>query len=276
MELKDIFHPISPQLNEVKEELLSQFCLSDFVKHPSVDLVGYFFRASGKQLRPALVLLSANGVPRKREFTREQSVELALAVELIHSASLIHDDIVDDAKIRRGQSTINEIFDTKMAVLSGDYIFARAFSILSRDMPKNIPRILSDCVERMCCGEINTYGKTVDSFSEYIQLIEDKTAGFMSACCQCGAELAGTDSNTIKALGYFGLNFGISYQLFDDYTDQDVDLSFDLDVVDKAVEYAGRARENIAPLKETPYKRGFEGLLDYLIEKNIKASMANY
>lgn len=276
MELKDIFHPISPQLNRVREELISQFCLGDFVKHLSVDVVGYFFHTSGKQLRPALVLLSANGVPRKREFTIEQSIELALAVELIHSASLIHDDIVDDAKIRRGRSTINEVFNTKLAVLSGDYIFARAFSILSKDMPKNIPRMLSDSVERMCCGEINAYGKTVDSYSEYIQLIEDKTAGFMSACCQCGAELAGIDSGSFEALGHFGLNFGISYQLFDDYTDQDVDLSFDLDIVDKAVAYAEHARESIASLKETPYKRGLEGLLDYLIEKNVKASIANF
>ena len=273
MEIKDISHPISDELEQVREATKSQFTQGDYDKDIFLDPFDHFFRSSGKQLRPALVLLSANSVSGKKVFTTAQSVQVAVAVELIHSASLIHDDIIDDAQKRRGQATIHQVYNTKLAVLTGDLMFARAFAILSHDLPQTLIGILSQCVERMCLGEINKYGKTIASFSEYIDFIIDKTARFMSVCCQCGGELAGADTESIASLKQFGLNFGISYQLFDDFADGDAHLSFDIDLLERAVDYAERAKVSIVSLEKTRYKKGLQGLLDYLIEKNVQAEM---
>jgi len=224
VELKKIYRPISEELTRVEHELERQ--IRSEVGFTN-EIVTYFFKVPGKRLRPALVLLSAKAV---NDHPTSQALDrlllFAAAVELIHSASLIHDDLIDGSVYRRRQLTLNRRFGNHEAVLIGDALYCRAFSILSANLPREISIAISQTTEKMCAAEIEQ-SKNIHAQptrERYLEIIRDKTALFMSICCRFGADLGGGSKTDIATLERSGLNFGMAYQLMDDYHDALKDL----------------------------------------------------
>ena len=284
MELKEIYHPISKELSQVQRELEEQIISisKNHLTHQQWvevnEVISYFFNIPGKHLRPALVLLSAKSVNHQISTINRKLIHLATAVELIHSATLIHDDIVDNSVQRRGQRSLNKQFGNKIAVVAGDMLYARAFSLLTGELDRRILRVLAQCVEEMCRGEISELRPSSKAegygLGEYLKIIAEKTASFMSACCKTGAMLAlqgiaGIDlpqkEKQISMLQKFGHNFGISYQILDDYLDDDSPVPFKMNMVEKAEEFASRAKHSIEVLEDSIYKQKLSDLVDYIL-----------
>lgn len=268
MILKEIYRPISIELAQLERELKREIGQVVSSEQKMGSIINHFFNLPGKRLRPALVLLSARSVNSVQPPTiNDRLIRLATAVELIHSASLIHDDIIDDSAMRRNQVSLNKQFGHKIAVLAGDILYARAFSLLADRFDREILKILSQCAERMCRGEIIELEGSILSLEDYLRIIGDKTASLMSACCQCGAILAGAATETISAFKEYGFNFGISYQLMDDALDNDSIVSSETDVVERAREYSIQAKERITSLDDSEYKESLKNLAEFVIEK---------
>ncbi|NLK52287.1 MAG: hypothetical protein GX295_07565 [Syntrophomonadaceae bacterium] len=185
---------------------------------PINEIIGHLFNAGGKKIRPTLVFLSASFQP----YDRESLIDTAAAVELIHMASLIHDDIIDTAAQRRGQETINHKWNNLTAVLTGDFLFATAFNRLT--VTGNYPVLLLLCqsIQQMCEGEINQARQTFNyhqSEFDYFKNIYQKTACLFAASCQAGAITACLPKEQITAMEQFGLYLGYAYQIIDDLLD---------------------------------------------------------
>jgi len=149
-------------------------------------------------------------------------VEIAAATELIHMATLMHDDVIDRSDSRRGRVSANAFFGNKITVLSGDYVLSRAFWLLAKDGDLRIIRLIADLTIAMSEGEALqlVIGGSVKSWEEYYwRIIRDKTATFLDVCCQCGSILAGGEDEARKALSEYGLNLGIAFQITDDILD---------------------------------------------------------
>jgi len=255
---------------ELKKRLLS-------VTANKVDLhnvFNYFFNTRGKRLRPILVLLSSGLVRSEKSNEKGKSsrvndneIKLAASLELIHSSSLIHDDIVDESSHRRGQTTMNHKFNNKIAVLAGDLLYSHAFLFMNKLHSPLISGILSGCVEKMCQSEINEIISPYTDFKKYIEYLDAKTASLMSACCKCGAIIAGADESTVASLGEFGRNFGISYQLTDDFLDDEQPKNFNANLLLQSKIYAERARKSIKNFKDSVYKEQLLNLIRYIVEK---------
>jgi len=204
MTLEMIFKPIVPDLQRVKESLRAQLTSlhqkQKSHQKKSVDqFIEHFFHAPGKGLRPALVLLSAklSGPIGEDDSSYQPLIQLATAVEFIHSASLIHDDVLDEAQSRRNQISLNGKYGNKIAVLTGDILFLQGFSTLFHlnledwHTKQKIFQLLCDTTQKMCFGEILQHQLLTDQRladrDEYLTIVESKTAILMSACCQCGA-----------------------------------------------------------------------------------------
>lgn len=225
MTLEAVFSPIRQDLAEVKTVLNDLILSGDFGS--TTEILGHFAQMPGKLLRPALVLLAAGVVGRTVDHRHGALVRAAAGVELIHDASLVHDDILDNDTQRRGQPTVNALWGTKVALLTGDVLYSRAFGLLTTTLG---PELLLQVVrlnETMCSAEIEQ-ARTLDrdlTRDEYFRIIEGKTAAFMSLCCRLGASLAGGDDEQVEALAQFGLAFGLAFQLFDDVRDGEVTCS---------------------------------------------------
>ena len=282
MELKEIFRPISEELSQVEGELKEQIKLIG-IKHSSENhkfvnrIISHLFNVPGKRLRPALVLLSAKAVNELQKSDIKQFVKLATAIELIHSASLIHDDVIDESKYRRHQLTLNKQFGNHIAVLVGDILYSQFFSVLTSIKTKNhklyerLSQIFCDITKKMCFGEIFEYkikkSRINPSFKEYLEVIENKTASLFSVSCQSGGMVNGADEKISTALANYGLYFGLSFQIVDDYMDGDSIFNSDISMIEKAKEYAERAKGEIKVLKERPIKKIFFNLCDYVTER---------
>jgi len=213
--LRDLYFPIRDEIEEV-EEILRDELRSD---HPFVDrLVQHGFRLGGKRLRPALLLLSAKACGK---ITREHIV-LAAVMEMIHTASLIHDDVLDEAILRRHLRTVNAQWDNEASVLLGDYLFARSMCLASGLESKYASRAISEASGRMCEGELRQVGSRGNfqlAEEDYLEIIAGKTAAMYACCCRLGAYHAGAEPETREALGRFGDAFGIAFQITDDVLD---------------------------------------------------------
>lgn len=243
-------------------------------------VVHHLLDKPGKMLRPALVLLSAGMVgwnPKEdTEALNRSLIKLATAVELIHSASLIHDDIIDDERIRRGQAALHRKHGNQTAVLVGDILYAQSFSLItglklpSWDRHLAIYQLYCDTTRNMCLGEIIEQRVIDDKvsldFSDYLDILKNKTAVLMSACCHSGAILAGADDPTTKKLSEFGMSFGLAFQLLDDHKDKDALISKDVDIVDKALQQMGRARSILAALTDSIYRKELIRACDFVLE----------
>lgn len=260
--LSIITDPVRDELFEVEKALKN--IENDLSGSVGKDVFNHFFKSHGKYLRPALILLSANAAnPNTAGRDKARIIQLAVAVELIHSASLIHDDIIDGDLLRRGQKTLDNMYGRKIAVLAGDTLYAKAFSILSNDLPRESEQVLTRVIEKMCLAEIDQAKAGEVTLHRYFGLIEGKTALLMGACCRLGAFLAKAGEDDIKALEEYGVNFGMVYQIIDDCTDNDQDTSNNA-TMDNARHFAGKAMLSLEALKPTPYRQGLAGLLNYV------------
>lgn len=175
--------------------------------------------AGGKRLRPMLFIVCA----RARNFSENEKIlPLATALELIHTASLVHDDILDSAKKRRGVATINSVYGSQIAVLIGDYLFAKAFELVAKNnYGDKVSAVLSELVQNLCVGEImqDRAFFEIPTLSEYYTRINLKTAVFLSSCCKLGGIVTGLDKNEITDLSFYGTNLGLAFQITDDVLD---------------------------------------------------------
>jgi heptaprenyl diphosphate synthase len=177
----------------------------------------YILHSSGKRLRPGLFLVSA-GLGR----ADARLVPTAAAIELIHTASLVHDDIVDQAALRRGLPTLNARWGSEISVLAGDYLFARAFILLTRFGCREIIGLLADIIESMSTGEIEQLTDLYNprlSEAEYLDRIRKKTASFLAGACQAGGVVRGASESELEARHAFGMNMGVAFQIKDDILD---------------------------------------------------------
>jgi geranylgeranyl pyrophosphate synthase len=179
---------------------------------------GYVFDSRGKRVRPALLLLSS----KLFAGANQRALKTAAAVELIHSATLVHDDIIDNASIRRSKLSVNNKFGNTAAVLFGDYLYCQAFEVISRFNDGFIAENLLEAARSMCEGEIfqnlNNYNAHI-SYEEYFSIIEKKTARFLSKCSALGAYCAKAAPAAVKNMEKFGLNMGMAFQIADDVLD---------------------------------------------------------
>ena len=215
LDLKKISLPLQDELEEFKKE----FRQSMKSKVALVDLISkYLLNQKGKKIRPILVLLSAKlcGEINKRTYIG------ATLVEMLHTATLIHDDVVDEASTRRGFPSINAVWKNKIAVLMGDYLLSRGLLHALDNGEFDFLQITSRAVKRMSEGEllqIQKNRKLAVNEETYFKIISDKTASLITACCEIGAASATVNKENIQLLSEFGENAGIAFQLRDDLLD---------------------------------------------------------
>lgn len=183
-----------------------------------VEIASHLINSGGKRLRPLLTLAAA----RLYGYAGEDHVRLAAAVELIHGATLLHDDVVDASSLRRGERTANVIWGNKESVLVGDYLFAQAFELMVAAGDLKVLDVLSRASGVIAEGEVlqlATQKNLEATFEMYLAVVESKTAALFAAATQAGAIIAGADARGEEALRSFGRNLGVAFQLVDDALD---------------------------------------------------------
>jgi octaprenyl-diphosphate synthase len=216
MTLKDIFEPIEDELEvfkkKFKTQLTSKFRIVDTIAQ-------YVVKSRGKNLRPMLVMLCSKLCDGT---VTERSYRAAITIELVHGATLVHDDVVDGADMRRGMPSINAIWKNKMAVLMGDYLLANALISIVDIKSFDAMMLLSHATRRACEGELLQIDKSrkLDIDEEtYIQMVSDKTGALIASACELGAISTTENLEDRKALRDFGENIGIAFQIKDDLFD---------------------------------------------------------
>lgn len=215
MILSDIYGAIEDDLAQVEERL--EVALASPTRLVQ-DLNGYFLRGKGKRVRPALVLLSA----RNGHFLPDHALRLAAAIELIHMATLIHDDVVDEADLRRGRRTIHRMWGNPVAVLYGDYTWSKALASIADFCTPALTTSLCRAVARMTDGELTQISQRNNlslTRNDYVDIIERKTASLMAAACESGGIVADLPSSQTTRLREFGRYFGLAFQIVDDALD---------------------------------------------------------
>jgi len=196
---------------EIRREIVSPVGLIQ-------EMGGYIAGAGGKRLRPILLLLAA----RLAGYRGPRAVRLACGVELLHTATLIHDDVVDQAPLRRGQPSANAQWGDDASVLVGDHLYSKSFALLVRDNDRAIMETLACATVSMTEAEVyqlQLKRSGLTSEADYVRIITQKTASFMSACCRIGALLGGVGPSQLEALTRYGLDIGIAFQMSDDSLD---------------------------------------------------------
>jgi octaprenyl-diphosphate synthase len=186
-------------------------------------LLRHVAAGSGKMLRPGLVLLAGAcfGPPTQRH------IEVAAVMEMIHGATLLHDDVLDDGQTRRGKATVNRLWGNEPAILLGDFVLSQVFRIVS-DFDPAIAKIIADTAIHVCQGELRQVVQKQNwelTEAEYISIITDKSAAFFSGCCRLGASLAAASQEHTESLARYGLLAGIAFQMTDDLLDVAADES---------------------------------------------------
>jgi len=268
MNLEGVYAPIRHEIDGVKKELNRMVATFEF---PATrEVITHFSKMPGKFLRPALLLLSAKAI--RENLSKEELKPLVISaagVELIHDASLVHDDILDQDVERRGQATINGLWGTKIALLAGDVLYSRAFGLLVSTLPAPLLQRVVELNETMCSAEIEQARTLHQNLSrkEYFRIIEGKTAAFMSLCCRLGATLAKGTPEQIEALAAFGMHFGLAYQLFDDNADGDLACP-EVDGLKEGRTQAEHAVEGLRPLGPSAARDRLIDLAQHLIQAN--------
>ena len=213
--LSTLYGSIQPELCQVEDVLSGELSSS----YPKVEeIVRHGTRFGGKRLRPALLLLAgqASGSLSKAHVT------LAAVVEIIHLATLVHDDVLDEATIRRHVDTVNARWNNETSVLLGDFLFTHAFYLASTTESTYACRTIGRATNIVCEGELRqttTCGDLQLSEENYLEIVEAKTAELCACCCQLGAYYAGANPETVKRVSDFGRNLGIAFQIVDDLLD---------------------------------------------------------
>lgn len=181
-------------------------------------VISYIFSSGGKRLRPAFLILSS----KMCGYTGNNDIMLSVVIEYIHTATLLHDDVIDGAKYRRNKISANGKYGNDIAVLCGDFMYSRGYIILTEYGNKEIQKLLSATAMKMSEGEVIQLLKTADiniSMEDYIQIIERKTAVLFSAACEIGGRLSNLDEEKCNLLSNFGKELGIAFQMSDDILD---------------------------------------------------------
>lgn len=210
-----IFEPVAADLPLV-EDTMQQVAQVEF--EWLAVLVRHVLMASGKRLRPALTLLSG----KVFEYNLPQLVPMAASVELLHTATLIHDDTLDKAALRRGLSTVHTVWDTNTAVLFGDYLFAASAEMVARTAHVRAMRQFAETLGVICGGELAQHYRAYDwrvSEEEYLRRIGGKTASLFALATESGAYLSGAPEPAVQALREYGYKLGMAFQIADDVLD---------------------------------------------------------
>ena len=181
----------------------------------------YFFNKRGKQLRPVLCLLSSKMI--NKEYSNLKSdISMAAALEFIHAATLLHDDVIDKGKTRRGQRSVNDIWNNKFSVLLGDFMFSKSFQLMTEGQSLKAMQSLANVSAKISEGEflqMSNENNTSLSINEYMQIISLKTAELFGAAMKIPAILTEKNNKIIEQLNLVGINFGMIFQIIDDHLD---------------------------------------------------------
>src|SRR4028119_1204862 len=214
---KKIFSLIKTEINLVEAEFERQASSNIQV----INYLGDYVRASGgKRVRPALLLLANLAVGGRA--AEKNVIRLATVMEMLHTATLVHDDIIDNAETRRSRQSVNARFGNQASVLMGDWLYMSAFETSLKERSLEILDILTRLTRKMTEGELiqlTTLGQTDISETDYFDILQRKTAYLFSACCEIGAILGGASRERQEALRDYGMNLGIAFQLADDSLD---------------------------------------------------------
>ncbi len=213
----DAIERLQPRLELVERSMREQLDASTGLV-PEVG--GHVLGSGGKRLRPALVLWAAEICG----YTGPRSIQVAAAVELLHTATLLHDDVVDASELRRGQPSANARWGNRRAVLAGDFLYARASSMIVEDGDPNILWVFADTIRSMAEGELLQLERSFDAGvteAHYFSVSEHKSAALLSAACEAGSILGGVTRAERRKLAEFGRELGLAFQLRDDALDYD-------------------------------------------------------
>jgi octaprenyl-diphosphate synthase len=213
--IRDLSREIQKELDAVEEEL------KEFTKSPNKivsEISSYLFKNAGKRIRPALLILCS----KLCGYTGDEHIAMSSLVETIHTASLLHDDIIDNAKTRRGRESVHTKWGPNITVLLGDYLYIKTISNSLQSQHKQVVQILTDVSSKMIEGELNEYyiSWNLDTDEHnYLDIINKKTASLFSASCQIGGILGKAQDKEENILAEFGANLGMIFQIIDDLLD---------------------------------------------------------
>lgn len=290
MRLNEIYLPIQGALDRISSSMLDEARSLDGSQAFSAGLSAYMTGAvahlvsrPGKMLRPALVLLSSRLIDEtnaSRHADPDEIIALAAAVEFFHTASLAHDDIIDADLMRRDQATLNGTYGNHAAVLVGDILYAKFFSLITGiSRSSGVHEILSifcSLTERMCAAELGEQriierGVGADD-GEYLTILQYKTADLMAACCEAAAVLSGAPRHLRASLADFGRAFGMAFQLFDDLADGDSISRPTLKLRDAAVSYLSGAEAALAAFPDCSARESLSELCAFIGERETSVA----
>ncbi|MFC1847434.1 polyprenyl synthetase family protein [Chloroflexota bacterium] len=215
LELSKIYEAVQEDLNEVEDRLKSV----SKVDYPYLsELLDYSLKSDGKRLRPILTLLSG----KFYDYNLDYLLPMATAVEVMHTATLVHDDAIDNSLVRRGKPTINKLWDEEKAVLLGDYLFAEAGALTATTQNLRVIKLFADTLKTISSGELNQSFNAFNleqSRQQYFQRVYQKTASLFSMATESGAALSQAPEESIQILIEYAHNFGIAFQIVDDILD---------------------------------------------------------
>lgn len=213
--IQSLYKEIKTEINEV------ELFLKNFSKSKNkiiTEISSFLFNLGGKRIRPALLLLCS----KLQGYKGNKNILFSALIETIHTASLIHDDIIDNSELRRGKETIHSRWGPNITVLLGDYLYIKTMSIAFQNSSKKIIQVLSDVSTEMIEGELDEYyqsGNIELGEEDYLEIIRKKTASLFSAACRIGGMLADSTQEEEDRLAEFGMNLGMTFQIIDDLLD---------------------------------------------------------
>lgn len=257
--LQDVLAQIGTPLREVEDGIRAAF--SD-ASREAQRINSHLAGSGGKRVRPMLALLSA------KLFTDDlgRAIPVGIAAEMIHMATLVHDDVIDRATTRRGNATVNYVWGNHTSVLAGDALLAKALVILVDQTTLEVVRIMAEMIYRMCEGEIAQHATLHDLHQgedEYFDRIEKKTALFFAACCKAGALMGGATPQQAEALWAYGRHLGMAFQVIDDL----LDVSAEEQVVGKPVGHDLESGVLTLPILHLLKEQGEDGAARRIIAK---------
>jgi len=232
LSLKEIKSPIAVEMEEFEKKFRSSMKTKVLLLDK---IMSYIVKRKGKQMRPMFVFLSAGTCGEITESTYRG----ASLIELLHTATLVHDDVVDDANYRRGFFSINALWKNKIAVLVGDYLLSRGLLLSVDNQDFGLLKIVSDAVKEMSEGELLQIEKArnLDITEEvYYEIIRQKTASLIASCCAVGASSAGTENGAVDQMRLFGEKVGMAFQIKDDlfdYGESEIGKPLGIDIKEK-------------------------------------------
>jgi heptaprenyl diphosphate synthase len=215
MKILDIYARLKKDMSYIEKELEKSIYSDNTIMR---ETSAHLLKAGGKRLRPVFVLLAG----QFGKYQLDQMKNVAVPMELIHMATLVHDDVIDDADSRRGQLTVKSKWDNRIAMYTGDYIFAKALGVVTQLTNPLIHQIMSKAIVEMCIGEIEQirfFFHTSQTVRDYLLRIKRKTALLIAISCQLGAIAANAPKTVSQKLYLFGYNVGMAFQIRDDILD---------------------------------------------------------